>query len=113
MHLCTRFNEFVPFCSDVSFVMFVYSSFHPDSHRFVGINNTRIFGLAFPNTAAGFNRGYLLVFCKAFFMVNLNSSSSGSMKKIPRSCLALSSFGFSIANIWAIHHQVLRLFVFS
>ena len=37
-------------------------------------------------------------FLRAFFMVCSNSSSSGSMKKIPRNCLALSSFGFSIAH---------------
>ena len=35
---------------------------------------------------------------RAFLMMCLNSSSSGSMKKIPRNCLALSSFGFSIAH---------------
>ena len=37
-------------------------------------------------------------FLRAFFMVCLNSSSFGSMKKIPRNCLALSSFDFSIAH---------------
>ena len=37
-------------------------------------------------------------FLRAFLMVCLNSSSSGSMKKIPRICLVLSSFGFSIAH---------------
>ena len=37
-------------------------------------------------------------FQRAFFMVCLNYSSSGSMKKIPRTCLALSSFGFSMAH---------------
>ena len=37
-------------------------------------------------------------FLRAFFMVCLNSSSSGPMKKIPRICLALSSFGFSIVH---------------
>ena len=37
-------------------------------------------------------------FLRAFFMVGLNSSASGSMEKIPRNCLALSSFGFSIAH---------------
>ena len=31
-------------------------------------------------------------------MIGLNSSSSGSMNKIHRQCLALSSFGFSIAH---------------
>ena len=33
-------------------------------------------------------------------MMSLNSSSSGSMKKIPRNFLAVSSFGFSIANFY-------------
>ena len=55
---------------------------------------------------------FLSVFCKAlllasefptfyerFFMVCANSSSSGSMKKIPRNYLALSSFGSSIAHL--------------
>ena len=37
-------------------------------------------------------------FPRTFFMVCLNSSSSGSMKKIPHNCLALSSFGLSIAH---------------
>ena len=36
--------------------------------------------------------------CERFFMVCFNSSSSGSMKKIPRNLLALSSFGFSKAH---------------
>ena len=57
-----------------------------------------------------FHHRCLLVFCKAlplasefltslerFFMVCFDSSSSGSMKKIPRYCLALLSFGFSMA----------------
>ena len=30
-------------------------------------------------------------------MVCINSSSSGSVKKIPRICMSLSSFGFSVA----------------
>ena len=55
----------------------------------------------------------LLVFCKAlllasefltsyerFFMMSLKSSSSGSMKKIPRNFLALSSFGFSTVPLF-------------
>ena len=69
-------------------------------------------------------------FLPAFFMVCLNSSSSGSMKKIPRICLALSSFGFSTAlfllcfafrcirhmlpHVWPyIHCRVLKLFLCS
>ena len=38
-------------------------------------------------------------FPRAFLMVCLNSSSSGSMKKIPCCCLSLSSFGFSIVHL--------------
>ena len=38
-------------------------------------------------------------FQRPFFMVCLNSSSSRSMKNIPRNCLALSSFGFSKAHV--------------
>ena len=38
-------------------------------------------------------------FLRAALIVSLNSSSFGSMKKIPRNLLALSSFGFSIAHL--------------
>ena len=41
-------------------------------------------------------------------MVCLKFSSSGSMKKIPRNCLALSSFGFSMAHFvspFVLMHQ--------
>ena len=37
-------------------------------------------------------------FSPAFFMMFLKSSPAGSMKKIPRNFLALSTFGFSIAQ---------------
>ena len=37
-------------------------------------------------------------FLRAAFIVSLNSSSFGSMKNIPLNCLALSSFGVSIAH---------------
>ena len=65
-------------------------------------------------------------FLRAAFIVSLNSSSFGSMKNIPLSCLAYSSFGFSIAHLCfaffllhqtyastylAIHHQDERWFV--
>ena len=36
-------------------------------------------------------------FLRAALIVSLNSSSFGSIKNIPLTCLALSSFGFSIA----------------
>ena len=38
-------------------------------------------------------------FLRAAFIVSLNSSSFGSMKNVPLNCLALSSFGFSIAHL--------------
>ena len=43
-----------PFCSDWIFGLFLYSSFHADSHRFVGVDNRSIFGMMFPNIAAGY-----------------------------------------------------------
>ena len=51
----------------------------------------------------GFYKALLLAsefptFHERFFMVCLNSSSSGSMKKIPRNLLASSSFGFSMVH---------------
>ena len=94
------------------------------------------FWSCFPQYCGRFHRGNLLVFYKVvllasefpaiherFFMVSLNSSSFGSMKKIPRNCLALSSFGFSTAHFCFafrftasdicshMHCQVLKLFV--
>ena len=117
-----HWNEFVhrtimshgihPFCSDVILLRFVYSSFEPWSRAFVGINNTHIFCLAFPNIAVGFTTALYRYFAthscwhrnfqlslRAAFIVSLNSSSSGSIKNIPTNCLALSSFGFSIAHL--------------
>ena len=100
-HLCT--------CNMI-FVILLRSSFHSDSHRFVSIDNTSVFGLAFPNTAAGFSRQFSGVlqgiaagigisnYLRAFFMVCFNYSPSGSMKKIPRNFLVLSSLGFSTAH---------------
>ena len=38
-------------------------------------------------------------FLRAALIMSLNSSSSGSMKYIPLNCLALSSFGFSVAHL--------------
>ena len=56
-------NEFVnktvmskriyPFCSDVILMRFVSSSCLTWSHAFVDINNTSVFGLAFPDIAVG------------------------------------------------------------
>ena len=92
------------------FVIPVRHTFQSFSHRFVGIVNTSIIGLVFPDTAAGFLAHFTGVlqgvaagigtsnFLRAFFMVYVkNYSSSGSMKKIPRNLLTLSSFGFSVS----------------
>ena len=104
---CLRHRK-ISFCSYVIFVIPVRHTFHP--HRFVGTYNTSIFGLPFPNIAASFARQIAGVlqgiaagigisnFLRAFFMVCLNHSSFGSMKKIPRNLLALSNFGFLIAH---------------
>ena len=71
----------------------------------LSFDNTSIYGLAFPKAlqitgvlqgiAAGIG---ISNFLRAFLMMCLNSSSSGSMKKVPRNCLALSSCGSSIAH---------------
>ena len=53
INLCTKSSWFN--CRDVIFVIPVRHTFQSYSHSFVGIDNTRIFGLAFPNTAAGFS----------------------------------------------------------
>ena len=89
----------------------VRSYFHSDSNRFVSFNNTKYFVLCSPigrqvslplrhnevlqSIAAGIWISYFLL---AFFIVCSNSSSSGSMKEIPRNCLAISSLGYSIAH---------------
>ena len=57
MNLYTRLKrvlEFRPFCRDVMLMRFVSSSFQPWSRAFVGIDNTSVFCLAFPNIAASF-----------------------------------------------------------
>ena len=91
----------------------VRHTFQSYPHRFVGIDNTSIFGLAVHQYWGKFSHAAICwcltrhccwhrnfpTFYELFFIVcPLNSSSSGSMKKIPRNCLALSSFGFSIAH---------------
>ena len=100
-----------PFCSDVILMRFVSSSFLPWSRAFVGINNTSVFCLAFPNIAGGSPLLFIGIlqgiaagigtsnFLRAAFIVSLNSSPFGSTKNIPLNCLALSSFGFSTAHL--------------
>ena len=70
---------------DMILMRFVYSSFDPWSRALVGIN-----------IAAGIGTSN---FKRAAFIVSLNSSSFGSIKNILLNCLALSSFGFSIAHL--------------
>ena len=60
-------------------MVFVLRPFHAYPHRFVGLNNTSIF-----RTVSNFH-------------LRLNSSSSRSMKKIPRNLLTCSRFSLSIA----------------
>ena len=99
-------------CSDVIFVIPVRHTFQSYSHGFVGIDNTSVFCLAFPNVAVGFPTAFYRYFLqglaagigtsnflRAACIVSLNSSSFGSMKNIALNCLALSSFGFSIAHL--------------
>ena len=57
--------------------------------------STRQFTGVLKGIAAGIDISNFLL---AVVMVCLNSSSFGSMQKIPRNCLALSSFGLSIAH---------------
>ena len=89
----------------------VRSCFQSDSHRFVSFNNTSVFCLVSSNGAAGFPATAaqwsftrhccwhrIFNFLRAFFMISSHSSSSGTMKKIRRNFLALSSFGFSIVH---------------
>ena len=123
------------------FMILTKNSFQSNSHRLVSFDNTSKFGLVFPNTAAGFSNAIHGVFqgiaagsgisnfLRAFSMLCLHSSSSVSMKKIPRNCLALSSSGFVdsplllrfafrcirhvLPHIWPSHCRVSRLFVSS
>ena len=105
-------NKFVIHVSpcDVVFMVLPLRPFHAYPHRFVGLNNTSIFRLVLFNCATGFrvlkklkstrhccwHRNFQL--STSIFLFRLNSSSSGSMKNIPRNLLALSSFGFSMAH---------------
>ena len=119
-HCLRHRNEFVnkivtiqridPFCSDMILMMFVYCSFWPWSHAFVGINNTSEFCLAISNTAVGFSTALYRYFARhCCWHRNFQLSTSGFdceleffivwfNKNIPLNCLALSSLGFSIAH---------------
>ena len=58
MNLCTKIvmaQWIFSFCSDVIFVIPVCYTVQSYSDRFVGIDNTSVFGLVFPNTSAAFS----------------------------------------------------------
>ena len=92
MNLCTRLSrvtEVIPFlqCCDldkvsVQLLLALVSCFRRHQQY--------VFCHVFPGTSN---------FLRAAFTVSLNSASFGSMKNIPLNCLALSSFGFSIAHL--------------
>ena len=100
-------NRIDPFRSDVILMRFVYSSFDARSCALVG--GIKQHSLAFSNTAVGFSTISILQgiaagigtsnFLRAALIMNLNFSSSGSMKYIPLNCLALPSSGFSTAHL--------------
>ena len=96
------------FCRDVIFVIPVRHTFQSYSQRFVGIDNTSIFGLELPKNCGRFRGGNLLVFYKALLL------ASEFPTFYQRCCLALSSFGFSIdhftfALLFAASHLYLAM----
>ena len=93
------------------FVILLRYTFQSDSHRVVGIDNTSIFGLAFPNTGAGFTAAIYWCFKRhccwhrnfqlstiffhgmfELFIIWFNEEDAHV------NCLALLSLGFSIAH---------------
>ena len=140
---CIRFlkclrhrNEFVhktimsyrirPFCSNVILMRFVSSSFQPWSRAFVGIDNTSVFCLAFPNIAVGFFTALYRYFCKAllrasefptfsqrleFFVVWLNEEYSSRLSgivdiSIAHLCCAFFFFAASDINFHISGHTL-------
>ena len=70
-----------PFCSDVILVRFVSSFFW--SRAFVGINNTSVFCLAFPNTAVGFSTALYQYFARhCCWHRNFQLSTSGFRREL-------------------------------
>ena len=114
MNLCTRLQwviEFIPFCSDMILVMFVYCSAPSRLGLVLSSATTQaylvlrftILRWVLPPLFIGIVQGIAAGigtsnFLGAAFVMSLKSSSTGSMKNIPLKCLALSSFGFSIAH---------------
>ena len=90
---------------------FVSSSFWPWSRALVGINNSSVFRVTFPNIAEDFTTVFCLFFARhccwhrkfqlstSSFHCELEFFVVWSMKNIPVNCLALSSFGFSRAHL--------------
>ena len=81
-----------------------------NSSGLVNFDNTSMFCLAFPNSAASFSTAVYWCFARhccrhrnfqlpTSVLMFLKSSSSGSMKNIPCNFLALSNFRFSIAHV--------------
>ena len=99
-----------PFNCCMVFMILVRRSLHAFPHGFIGFNYATVFCVALLFNATGFPVLLTLSFAKhcgwhrnlnslrVCFMISMNSSSSGSMKKIPRNLLAFPSFGFSIAH---------------
>ena len=106
INLCTelqRMSEFIPFATTWSSW---YQQGAPNSRGLVSFNNTSMFCRTFSQYHSRFPHrcsfgvwaSEHLISYERLFMMFLKSSSSGSMKNKPRTCLALSSFGFSIAH---------------
>ena len=107
--------KFVPLPCDVVFMVLPLRPFHAYPHRFVGLNNYKhisscvvpillqqVLPVQFTEVEV-----YKVIAVgigisnspRAFFIVRLSSSSSGSIKKMPRTLLgSYQSFGFSIAH---------------
>ena len=72
-----------PFCSNVILMRFVASSFLPWSRAFIGINNTIIFRLAFPNVAVGFSTALYRFFARpCCWHWNFQLSASGFHREL-------------------------------
>ena len=111
MHKTLMSHRVHPFCSDMILMRFVSSSFLPWSRVSSASIIQAYFVLRLPmlrwvspllfigilqGIAAGIGTSNVL---RAALIVSLNSSPFGSIKNIPLNCLALSSFGFSIAHL--------------
>ena len=66
MHKIVVIQSIHTFCSDVILMISVRYVFQSHCHRVVGINNTSIFGLSLPNTAAGFTKAIYWCFTRHY-----------------------------------------------